>query len=500
MGIVIRQSIISTIISYCGVAIGYVNLLYLYPKFLDTEQVGSLRTIQDAAILLTPFAQFGLAQSMVRYFPRLVSSKESSGSFITLMLMLAVAGFGVFFVLFKVFEGPILFYFEDNAKEIIGYSSLILWLTLILLIVAILEAYSRSLIKNTVPNLLREVVARLLLAVFVFLYFLGYLSFHSFIISTAIAYLICLLILIIYLWSQGELKINFKLHGLDRAALPELFKYSLLSFAGTAGLIIVGKVDSIMVAGMLGFAANAVYTLAFYMATVIEVPKRALSQVAMPLIARAFEKKDMKDIRTIYQKTSINQFIIGALILIGIWANLDNIFQLVPKSDIYETGKYVVLIIGVGKLLDMIFGPSSEIIVLSKYYGFNIILIILLAGSIVYANNLLIPTYGINGAAIGSAIALILFNFIKFVFIWATLKMQPFTWATFRVLLITILTIGINLILPKVDNVFFDIIYRSTIITILFGTLILFSKASSDGNRLAEKALAMVGIKSKFFQ
>jgi len=277
-------------------------------------------------------------------------------------------------------------------------------------------------------------------------------------------------------------------------------KYSLLSFAGTAGMIVIGKVDSIMVSGLLGLAANAVYTTAFYMATVIEVPKRALSQVAMPLIARAFEKKDMKDIQMIYQKTSINQFIIGALILIGIWANLDNIFQLVPKSDIYETGKYVVLIIGVGKLLDMIFGPSSEIIVLSKYYGFNIILIILLAGSIVYANNLLIPTYGINGAAIGSAIALILFNFIKFVFIWATLKMQPFTWATFRVLLITILTIGINLILPKVDNVFIDIIYRSTIITILFGTLILFSKASSDGNRLAEKALAMVGIKSKFFQ
>ncbi|HZX75298.1 MAG TPA: oligosaccharide flippase family protein, partial [Cyclobacteriaceae bacterium] len=349
MGIVIRQSIISTIISYCGVAIGYVNLLYLYPKFLDTDQVGLLRTIQDAAILFTPFAQFGLAQSMVRYFPRLVSSKESSGSFITLMLMLAVVGFGVFFILFKVFEGPILFYFEDNAKEIIGYSSLILWLTLILLIVAILEAYSRSLIKNTVPNLLREVVARLLLAVFVFLYFLGYLSFHSFIISTAIAYLICLLILIIYLWSQGELKINFNLHGLDRAALPELFKYSLLSFAGTAGLIIVGKVDSIMVAGMLGLAANAVYTTAFYMATVIEVPKRALSQVAMPLIARAFEKKDMKEINVIYQKTAINQFIIGALILIGVWANLNNIFEIMPKGNIYEAGKWVIILVGFGK-------------------------------------------------------------------------------------------------------------------------------------------------------
>jgi len=495
MGIVIRQSIISTIISYVGVAIGYINLLYLYPKFLDTEQVGLLRTIQDAAILFTPFAQFGLAQSMVRYFPRLVSSKESSGSFITLMLLLAIAGFGVFFILFKVFEGPILLYFEDNAQEIISYSSLILWLTLILLIVAILEAYSRSLIKNIIPNLLREVVARLLLAVFVFLYFSGYLSFHAFIVSTAVAYLICLTILISYLWSQGELKINLKLGGLDKAALPELFKYSLLSFAGTAGLIIVGKVDSIMVAGMLGLAANAVYTTAFYMATVIEVPKRALSQVAMPLIARAFEKKDMVEINSIYQKTAINQFIIGSLILIGVWANLENIFEIMPKGNIYEVGKWVVVIVGFGKLMDMLFGPSSEIIVLSKYYAFNIILILVLAASVITLNNTLIPIYDINGAAIGAAFALVFFNLIKFIFIWAVLKIQPFSWATLKVLAITLLTLALNYLIPKMDNVFLDIFIRSAVITLFYSTLILISKASPDGNKIFGSALTFIGVR-----
>ena len=86
MGIVIRQSFYSTLISYIGVVIGYVNLLYLYPKFMQPEQVGLLRTIQDAAILFTPFAQFGLAQTIVRYFPRMVNDQKSSGSFISLML------------------------------------------------------------------------------------------------------------------------------------------------------------------------------------------------------------------------------------------------------------------------------------------------------------------------------------------------------------------------------------------------------------------------------
>ena len=499
MGLVIRQSIITTIISYLGVVIGYINLLYLYPKFLSPEEVGLFRTIQDAAILLSPFAQFGLASGIFRYYPQFVKDQKTAGSFISLMMLLSVVGFGIFFLVFQLFETSILAYFDDNAKEITHFASLVLWLTLILLITSLMEAYSRSLLKTIVPNLLREIVSRLLLSVFVLLYFLGYLNFQQFIITTTLGYLLCLIILMIYLTKNGDLKFGLEFSVTHRLKLPELLKYSLLSFAGTAGLVIIGKVDSIMVSALLGYAANAVYTTAFYMATVIEIPKRALSQVAMPLIARAFEKKDLKDIQVIYQKTAINQFIIGALMLIGVGANLDNIFQLIPKNEIYDAGKYVVIIVGFGKLIDMIFGPSSEIIVLSKYYGFNIVLIILLAGSIIFANNLLIPAYGINGAAIGAALALIFFNLIKFIFIWATLKMQPFSLSTLKVLLITVAVVGVNLVLPKVNYILIDIAYRSTIITIIFGALVLFSNASPDGNNLVKKILKTIGITSKRF-
>ncbi len=499
MGLVIRQSIITTIISYLGVVIGYINLLYLYPKFLSPEEVGLFRTIQDAAILLSPFAQFGLASGIFRYYPQFVKDQKTAGSFISLMMLLSVVGFGLFFLVFQLFETSILAYFDANAKEITHFASLVLWLTLILLITSLMEAYSRSLLKTIVPNLLREIVSRLLLSVFVLLYFLGYLNFQQFITTTILGYLLCLIILMIYLTKNGDLKFGLEFSVTHRLKLPELLKYSLLSFAGTAGLVIIGKVDSIMVSGLLGLAANAVYTTAFYMATVIEIPKRALSQVAMPLIARAFEKKDLKDIQVIYQKTAINQFIIGALMLIGVWANLDNIFQLIPKNEIYDAGKYVVIIVGFGKLIDMIFGPSSEIIVLSKYYGFNIVLIILLAGSIIFANNLLIPAYGINGAAIGAALALIFFNLTKFIFIWATLKMQPFSLSTLKVLLITVAVVGVNLLLPKVNYILIDIAYRSTIITIIFGALVLFSNASPDGNNLVKKILKTIGITSKRF-
>jgi O-antigen/teichoic acid export membrane protein len=487
MGLVIRQSIYTTVIAYVGAIIGYLNLLYLFPKFLAPEQVGLLRTIQDAAILFSPFAQFGLAQSIFRFYPQLVKDKKSEAGFINFVLLLSLAGFAIFFIAFKIFEDSLLSYFKDNAKEIIQYASVVLWLTFLMLITSLLESYSRSLLKMVVPNLLKEVAIRLLLAALVLLYFRGLISYSDFIVGTVAAYFLCLLLLVIYLVSQKSLSLSFSFSSFEKSKLNEMVGYSLFSFAGTAGMILIGKIDSMMVSGMLGLAANAVYTTAFYMAAVIEIPKRALSQVAMPLIARAFEKKDLQDIKVIYQKTSINQLIIGALLLIGIYINLDNIFELMPKREIYEAGKWVVIIVGIGKLVDMLFGPSSEIIVLSKYYWFNIVLTLFLAGAVIVSNNLLIPLYGVNGAAIGAALTLIAFNAIKYIFILIKLKMQPFQLGSIKVLAIAGMVLAIHFILPKVNNPFLDIFFRSSVVTIAYAGLIFISNASEDGNALLKR-------------
>lgn len=494
MGVIIRQSIITTIISYAGVAIGYVNLLYLYPRFLSPEQVGLMRTMQDFAILLAQFAQFGLAQSIIRFFPRFMGNATKSKSFINIILLSALVIFGLFLIIFFLFEQTILGYFESNASEFIHYSSLALWLTFITVITTLMEVYSRSLLKNVLPNLLKEIIVRLLLAIIILLYFSGTLTFTQVMVSSVLIYLFCLLVLVGSLLSQGYLQLKVEFNIIDPSFRKELISFSLLSFAGTAGLIIIGKVDSLMVAGLLGLDAVAVYTTAAYMATVIEIPKRAMTQIASPLIARGFEKDDFADIKNIYHKTSLNQFILGSLLLIGVIANLDSIFLLMPKGKIYEAGRWVVIIVGGGRLVDMLFGPSSEIIVYSKYYRFNIVLIILLAVIIITSNNLLIPAYGIEGAAIGAAVTMVAFNFVKFIFIWWKMDLQPFTVAFAKVILIGALAWSVQWIIPRIDFVIGDMIVRSAIITVVFGSLILWAKVSPDANNLLKKWLQYIGI------
>lgn len=491
MGLVVRQSILNTIISYVGVVIGYINLLYLYPKMLAPEQVGLLRTLQDSAILFAPFAQFGISMTIQRYFPYFGKDQRQAGSFISLMMLMALAGFGAFFIVFSIFRTSIASYFEVNAADFVGYIHLTAWLTLILLLTAVLEAYSRALLKAVVPSLLREVVIRFLLAVLIIIYFQGLITFDQFITSTLVAYLACLVMLIGYLMSTGDFQLTWKFPTMDSQTSREMIRYSLFGFAGTAGMIIIGKMDSLMVSGLMGLAANAIYTTSFYMATVIEIPKRAMSQVAMPLISRAFEKNDMTEIKTLYHKTALNQFIIGLLLLVGIAANLENLYALMPRSDVYAAGYMVVLVVGVGKLVDMLFGPSSEIIVLSKYYWFNLVLIIFLAVMTVVLNNLLIPEYGIVGAAYGAALSLILFNAAKFVFLWAKMGLQPFTFAFAKVIVIGAIGWGVHLAIPKMDEVLLDMVLRSGAITLVFSSLILLAKVSPEANGLVRRVLGV---------
>lgn len=212
----------------------------------------------------------------------------------------------------------------------------------------------------------------------------------------------------------------------------------------------------------------------------------------MPLISRAFERNDIKEVASLYRKTSINQLIIGSLLLIGVWINLDSLFALMPKGEVFAVGKWVVIIVGAGKLVDMLFGPSSEIIVLSKYFKFNIVLILILAVLIVVSNNLLIPRYGIVGAAWGAAFALVSFNAIKYLFIYSKYKIQPFDINTLKVLIIASIVLTANYFSYRSDSIMLDILLRSALTTLLYSGLILITKVSPEANELYNRGLRIL--------
>jgi O-antigen/teichoic acid export membrane protein len=115
--------------------------------------------------------------------------------------------------------------------------------------------------------------------------------------------------------------------------------------------------------------------------------------------------------------------------------------------------------------------------------------VIVLALFLFSTNLLLIPIFQITGAALATALSIFLYTLIKFIFLWITFRLQPFTknavWVI-AAMLITWLLVGR---LPMLDVALVDVIVRSTMITILFMSIVIFFKVSGDMNSFLYKTV-----------
>ncbi|MDH5597924.1 MAG: oligosaccharide flippase family protein, partial [Cyclobacteriaceae bacterium] len=282
--------------------------------------------------------------------------------------------------------------------------------------------------------------------------------------------LLGLLVIIFYVLALRPIALKFGFKDLfNKEVRPDsLFFYSITTVLGTGGMLIVSRIDSIMITSMIGLPALAIYSISFYIATVIEVPKRPITQLTTPLISFALKGDNYDEIRRIYSMVSLTQFAAGALLFLGIWINIDFLFHIIPNGTYYAAGKYVVLAIGLGKLVDLASGNNGDIIVMSDHYKFNIILVSILAVLTIISNYLLIPTYGFTGAAIASAISIFFYNLIKFLFIYKKMKLQPFNWLSLIILNMSILIFIMGEFLPHYPVLWIDMLLRTSLVLILF--------------------------------
>lgn len=483
MGVVIRQSAYSSIITYVGVVIGAINTMFLFPSFLTKTEFGLMKALISMAILISPFAQAGLARSTLRYFPRFNASNKTAGRFMSLIFMIGFFTISLFILLFQLVDDWVFAFYEEKAPELIDQYWLILVLAALLVYIAIFEAYYKAKLVLVIPTLMKEFFLRIVGSLLVFALFLEWIDFQMFLHLTVASYGVSLAIMVVILLIRKELHFNFSIFQLDKPFLKELSRYMVFVMAAAIGSVIVLQVDQLMVTGFIGLDANAVYVVAFFMATVIEIPKRSIAQMSDAIIANAFEYERLDEIRKIYKQSSINQFILGCFVFLLIIFNLDNIYEIMPNGEKFVDGKWVVIIIGLGKIIDMGFGVNSEIIISSRLFKTNILFVLILAALTIILNILLIPSFGLEGAAYASALALLLYNLIKMIFIWVRFKFQPFSTSTLLALLIAALTFFSVHYIPKWENPYINVVWISGLIALIFGVLILVLKPSKEINK-----------------
>ncbi|MEO8233559.1 MAG: oligosaccharide flippase family protein [Ignavibacteriota bacterium] len=480
MGIVIRQSIKTTVVSYIGFAIGYLNTLLLFPLVLSKEQIGLTRLLISVSFLFATFASLGAGNIPTKFFPYFRDESKQHNGILSFLLSIGLAGFSLFVVVFILLKDVIFNIYSKNSPLLLEYFFYFIPFTLIVVLTTIFESYLIVQQKPILPAFVREVFIRLLMMLGLTAIYFGFFTFSSFANSIIIYYLLGLLVLVLYIKREKILFLKPNFQIIKSKHFKEMLVFAGFVIMGNASATIIVNIDSLMLSAYSGLGSAGIYTIAFFIAAVIEIPKRSISQVVIPIVSQANKDGDIPKLKELYQKTSLNQLIVGGLIFLGIWCNVENIFKLIPHGEIYVQGKWVVFFIGLSKLFDMATGVNQEIVGTSKYYKIDLLFYLFLVVIAVITNYLFIPIYGITGAAIASAISIFLFNTIRYLFLFKVFKIQPFSFNTLKVLAIFLLTLLISHLIPPFNNFIFDLILRSLVVLFLFGGLVLLLKISED--------------------
>jgi O-antigen/teichoic acid export membrane protein len=378
---------------------------------------------------------------------------------------------------------------SEKASLLIQYFWYLLPLTFFTVYYNVLMAYLRSLHLTVMPSFYKEFLVKILITLSISAYALGLVDFQTFVMLYVAVNISATFMIMAYAWRIGQLRFT-------RFRIPTsltfriLLVYGVFALLGNSSSMLTGKLDGIILWDLKGEYWVGIYATVFTLISAIEIPTRSMYKIASPQVAEYWSKHDMPRLAHLYKRVSLINTILGTILFIGIWINLDNIFAFVPAS--YAEGRYVILIVGVGKLFDLVTGLNGIIILTSDKYRWDMLFNLLLVGLVIGLDYALIPEYGIEGAAIGTMIALIAFNVSRLSFVQYFYKMHPFSWRIVLVLLIGGIALLPGLFIPRMP-VIVDLPVRSAVVSVIFFGGVYLLKVSDDVNRVGNRMLEWVG-------
>lgn len=489
MGIIVKQSIKGTFWSYIGVGIGFITTGYLFPNYLTTDTVGLFQLLLAWSAIMMQFSSLGFNGVIARLFPYFRNKKEGHNGFLFITLMVILTGFGLFLAAYFIFAPWLAENNLEKSQLFSEYIYLLIPLTFFLLLFTVLDSYNRLLYDSVLGIYLTEFLQRLLIIAAVLLFVFNRITLHQLILAYAAAVSAKGVIIFFSLLVKGELYFRPKPGFISQRLRNEMVSVAFFSILTGVGGNIVFLIDKILVNQILGLGDTGVYTIAFFFGTLVVIPSRPLLRISGTLIAEAWKKNDVPYIADIYRKSCLNQFILGAFLFGGIWVNIESILIILGPE--YESGKWVIFFIGLGYLFDMATGANGQIITYSGYYRMALWFLLILVVLVVANIYLMVPLWGIIGAAAAIAISLFLNNLMRFVFLYRKYGLQPFSGRFLGVAAIFIAAYLPGYLLPGLPLAW-DILARGSVFAIVYLVLILGLNVSSDMNTTFIKTLAYV--------
>jgi O-antigen/teichoic acid export membrane protein len=205
-------------------------------------------------------------------------------------------------------------------------------------------------------------------------------------------------------------------------------------FTGPRGLaalaqITIQRIDIVLVAIMRGPAEAAVYTAATRFLVAGQFGNQAISMAAQPRFTEMFAQGDRRAANRVYQATTAWLILLTWPLYLLAVSFGPQVIEVFGRS--YQAGAGVIVILGLTMLLATGCGQVDMVLVTTGRSSWSLVNGLLAVGVNVGLDVLLIPRYGITGAAIGWSAAIALTNLMPLAQVAATVRLHPFGRGTF---------------------------------------------------------------------
>ena len=487
MGIIAKQSIQGTIVTYLGVAVGFVTTFFVLTRFLTAEEIGLARVLVDAATLFIGLAQLGTSASIIRFYPHFRSSGVTSEQaqsasehlnstkgasehgFFFWTILIPLVGFAVFAALYCACYTPLSQWFGEKSPLFVEYYYMVLPMAFFMLYQTIFETNANVRMHIVIPRAVRELITRIGLLAAYLLYSFRVVDIDGFVIALCAVYAIAMLCNIVYLFSLGEVSLRPDWQFIRNN--PQLVK----QYALYTGFLLVSAVTSVLaptlssffITAEMGLNYTGIFAIATYIAVMVSIPYRSVTAIAAPQLANAIKNNNQTEITHLMQQVSSNLLLIGGMILCAIWLNIDLIFHILPNGATYAEARQVVLMLGISQLIIATGSFTLNTLNYSRFYAFSLLFSFILTASSILLNNTLIPALGMNGAAVSNLLSYALYFILIIITVRLTVQAPTFTRQHAKILLLLLLILSTNTLWLKylpINNIWISSILRTLVL------------------------------------
>ncbi len=372
----------------------------------------------------------------VAYFKSLKDNERVKGVItfalkLNLIASIIIAALGVVFA-------------EAIAVNIFKSTSLIIVIQLFSLLIPVLT------ISNAGENVLRGFQRVSFIAItkgfaenlakLIFTFFAIQMGFG--LVGMSISYIasIVLSMAMLWLWIQFKtfpiFKTKIKSKTIKREFVGFSFPLLLMSLIG----VILGITDSTLLGFYNDVKEVGYYNAAMPTAILMGLVSGALLPLFVPIITEMFAQKRFQEVEKLFKKITKWQLMAMAPIALSMIIFPDNVIDILFPSE-YTKAASALVFLAVGQFVLNITLTSQSVLTVWKKTHFHLINTIAATITNVLLNFMLIPQYGMVGAAIASMAAWTLFSTMSVIESFAVTKMHPFSLTLIKPLIASLAAI-----------------------------------------------------------